>query len=100
MDEKEMNKPTRPTNRQNRNKTRDKGLLVVGWMTRAVVHGDASTLGMAGLDFIYRYIDPDIRVYTIYMVYFFFWKSKFTYIYAYMHIGPIFPTIPRRTSPE
>ena len=50
MNEKEMNKPTRPTNRQNRNKTRDKGLLV-GWMTRAVVHGDASTLGMAGLDF-------------------------------------------------
>ena len=47
MNEKDMNKPT---NRQNRNKTRDKGLLV-GWMTRAVVHGDASTLGMAGLDF-------------------------------------------------
>ena len=35
---------------RNKNKTRDKGLLV-GWMTRAVVRGDASTLGMAGLDF-------------------------------------------------
>ena len=51
MNEKEMNKPTRPISRQNKNKARDKGLLVVGWMTRAVVHGDASTLGMAGLDF-------------------------------------------------
>ena len=54
MNEKEMNSPTRPTNRQTDkatiNKAREKGLLV-GWMTRAVVHGVASTLGMAGLDF-------------------------------------------------
>ena len=50
MNEKEMNKPTRPISRQNKNKAREKGLLG-GWMTRAVVHGDASTLGMAGLDF-------------------------------------------------
>jgi hypothetical protein len=47
MKKKEMNKPTRPTNRQINNEAREKGLLV-GWMTRAVVHGDASTLGMAG----------------------------------------------------
>jgi hypothetical protein len=45
MKKKEMNKPTRPTNRQINNKAREKGLLV-GWMTRAVVHGDASTLGL------------------------------------------------------
>jgi hypothetical protein len=45
-----MNKPTRPTNRQINNKAREKGLLV-GWMTRVVVLGDASTFGMAGLDF-------------------------------------------------
>jgi hypothetical protein len=50
MNEKDMNIPTRPTNRQNRKKAQEKGLLV-GWMTKAVVHGDASTLGMAGLDF-------------------------------------------------
>ena len=52
MNEKEMNNPTRPTNRQyNDNKAREEGLLA-GWRTRAVVQGDASqTLGMAGLDF-------------------------------------------------
>jgi hypothetical protein len=46
MKKKDMNNPTRQIN----NKARETGLLV-GWMTRAVVHGDASTLGMAGLDF-------------------------------------------------
>ena len=51
MMEKEMNKPTRPTNRQSNNKAREEKGLLVGWMTRAVVHCDASTLGMAGLDF-------------------------------------------------
>ena len=51
MNEKEMDSPTRPTNRHSKNKAREEGLLV-GWRTRAVVQGDASqTLGMAGLDF-------------------------------------------------
>jgi hypothetical protein len=55
MKKKDMNKPTRPTNRQiNNNKAREKGLLV-GWMTRAVVHGDASTLGIYIYIYIYAY---------------------------------------------
>eukprot|EP00890_Picochlorum_soloecismus_P001209 jgi/Picsp_1/2089/NSC_05554-R1_---NA--- len=55
MNEKEMDSPTRPTNRQYKNKAREEGLLV-GWRTRAVVQGDASqTLGMA----IYLDLDLD-----------------------------------------